>query len=360
MTQSDNRIALAALSCHIRRGYRVWWPLVTTNHFAQALWFEAPRVAALRPEPIYPPAAREVQVRALTSLVSAGSELNLYRGEGNLPDLLLPTARGTLPFPIKFAYQTVGEIVAVGEQAGFNVGEKVFATHPHQDIFNILSGDLVTRLPDGADLTRAQFAGMFNVSLTILLRRPVRPGEVIAVSGLGLIGSFVAYLARLAAGRLIIIDPLSSRRERAAWIGADYCVHPSEAREAIDAATEGRGVDMFVETSGAPAALQTAILNTAVLGTIAVAAWYGTRPVQLSLSPEFHLRSQKMLSMHVFHLDESQRWPHSRRLTVSLDYLRRIDVAPLISHRIPFREAPRAYKLLDECPEQTLAVLLEH
>ncbi len=44
-------------------------------------------------------------MRAITSLVSAGSEMNLYRGEGNLPDLLLPTARGTLPFPIKFAYR---------------------------------------------------------------------------------------------------------------------------------------------------------------------------------------------------------------------------------------------------------------
>ena len=117
---------------------------------------------------------------------------------------------------------------------------------------------------------------------------------------------------------------------------------------------------MFIETSGAPPALQTAISNTAVLGTIAVAAWYGTRPVQLSLSPEFHLRSQKILSVHVFHLDETQRWPHARRFATSLDFLRRIDVAPLISHRIPFSEAPRAYKLLDESPEQTLAVVLEH
>lgn len=332
---------------------------MTQNKTAHALWFEAPRSAKLREEEVPEPAASEVQIRALHSLVSAGSELNFYKGEGNLPDVLLPTARGTIPFPLKFAYQTVGEVVVAGSDSGFTVGEKVFAAHPHQDLFN-MPGDAVMRIDEGIDPLRAQFMGMFAVSLHVFLQRPVRPGEVIAISGLGLVGIFAAYLARLTAGKLILIDPLPLRREKAAWIGADAVVAPEDAAEAIRRLSNGAGVDMFVETSGAPPALQTAINNTAVLGTIAVAAWYGTRPVELSLSPEFHLRSLKIISIHVFNLDEGDRWPYERKFRTSLEFLQRIDVEQLISHRFPFEEAPSAYRQLDENPGETLAVLLEH
>jgi threonine dehydrogenase-like Zn-dependent dehydrogenase len=326
---------------------------------ARALWFEGPRRAALRGEEVPPPAPNEIQVRAIHSLVSAGSELNLYRGEGNLPDLLLPTARGTLPFPLKFAYQTVGEVVAAGAKSGLLGGEKVFATHPHQDLFNVPLG-MFSVIPEEVDLLRAQFSAMFGVSLQVLLQRPVRPGEVVAVSGLGLIGSFAAYLARLSAGKLILIDPLSSRRDRASWIDADVVVSPEDAADAIRSLTEGRGVDLHIETSGAPAALQTAISNTAVLGTVAVAAWYGTRTVSLCLSPEFHLRSIKIISIHVFNLDEDNRWDAPRKFSTCLDFLKRIDVVRLITDRIPFNRAPDAYRLLDENPAERLAVLLEY
>jgi threonine dehydrogenase-like Zn-dependent dehydrogenase len=333
--------------------------MVQSIQTARALWFEGPRQAALRLEELPPPAENEIQVRTIHSLVSAGSELNLYRGEGNLPDLLLPTARGRLPFPLKFAYQTVGEVTSAGTQSGLVGGEKVFATHPHQDLFNVPAG-MFTIIPEGTDLLRAQFTCMFGVSLQILLQRPVRPGEVVAVSGLGVIGSFAAFLSRLSAGRLILIDPLASRRDRASWIGADALVAPDDAAEAISMLSEGRGVDLFIETSGAPAALQIAISNTAVLGTIAVAAWYGTRTVNLTLSPEFHLRSLKIIGIHVFNLDEDNRWAAPRKFSTSLDFLNRIDVNRLVTHRIPFNCAPDAYRLLDEHPTETLAVLLQH
>jgi threonine dehydrogenase-like Zn-dependent dehydrogenase len=286
--------------------------------------------------------------------------MNLYRGEGNLPNLLLPTAKGTIPFPLKFAYQTVGEVVAAGARTGYSVGDKVFATHPHQDLFNIQAGGLVSRIPEGGDLAKAQFTSMFSVALQTVLQRPIRPGEIVAVSGLGLVGCFASFLARLSAGRLIAIDPSAARRRKATWIGADAIIPPEGAATAIAELSEGRGVDFFIETSGAPAALQTAILNTGVLGTIAVASWYGTRPVTLSLSPEFHVRSQKIVSIHVANLDEDARWPVARKFHTCLDFLNRIDVRALVSHRIPFKDAAEGYRLIDQGPDETFGVLLEH
>lgn len=326
---------------------------------AHAVWFEAERTAVLRAEQVPSPAPHEIQLRAIHSMVSQGSELNLYRGQGNLPDLLLPTCKGTLPFPVSFAYQTIGEVVSAGAESGFVGGEKVFAPHPHQDLFNIPAG-MVNRIPDSIDTYRAQFAGLFRVGLQVMLQRPVKPGEVVAVSGLGIVGTFSAYLARLTAAKLIVIDPNAFRREKAAWLGADAVIAPEDAADTIQRLSGGRGVDMYIETSGAPPALQTAIENTAPLGTIAVAAWYGTRPVRLSLSPEFHLRSIKIVSIHVFRFDEDTNWDQDRMFETVFHFLEKIDVNHLITHRIPFDRAPEAYELLDQRPEETLAVLLEH
>lgn len=326
---------------------------------ARAVWFEGPQQAALRTEEVTAPARDEILVRSIHSLVSAGSEIALYKGEGNLPDLLLPTARGTLPFPVKFAYQTVGEVVEAGADSGYSPGDKVFAGHPHQDVFTIASA-MCNPIPDGIDPLRAQFAGMFGVAHQVHLQCPVRPGEIVVVSGLGLIGQFAAFLARLSASRVILIDPLPLRREQAAWIGADAVVGPEAAAEVIAALSGGLGVDKFIETSGAPPALQTAIDNTATLGTVAVPAWYGTRPVHLSLSPQFHLRSLKIVSIHSFNLDEDTRWGQARKFRVAFDFLQRIDVARLISHRIPFERAPEAYQLLADHPSKAMAVLLTH
>lgn len=335
----------------------------STPATARALWFTGPSRAELRTETLRPVGSAEVAVRALHSLVSAGSELNMYRGEGNLPTLLIPTAEGRLPFPVKFAYQVVGVIEEAGTESGFNVGDKVFAVHPHQERFTLAATPrLVHRLPSDYPPVRAAFTGMLCVGLRVLLSVPVHPGDVVAVSGLGVIGTLTAYLARLSAGKLILIDPLTSRRERAQWIGADAVVPPEEAVATIFQLSRGRGADIFVETSGAPQALQTALGSTGTLGTIAVAAWYGTRPVSLAMSPEFHLKSQRIVSIWVGQVtdDSSARWDTARLRDTALDYLARLNIEKLISHRVAFSHAPDAYRLLDEQPAAALGVLLDY
>ena len=80
---------------------------------ARALWFTAARQAELREEAVREPEGTEVCVRAIVSLVSAGTEMLIYRGEGPTDDDLgLETCEGSFSFPIKYAYQVVGEVVA--------------------------------------------------------------------------------------------------------------------------------------------------------------------------------------------------------------------------------------------------------
>ncbi|WP_313808887.1 zinc-binding alcohol dehydrogenase [Sphingobium sp.] len=328
---------------------------------ARALWFEGPRHAALRDEEAKAPGAGEIRVRAIHSMVSPGSEMNVYRGEGNLPSVPLPTMAGTLPFPIKFGYQVVGRVEAAGEGSGFEPGDLVFAAHPHQDVFT-MPAVFGVKLPSDIDTVRAGFMNMCTVALRTVHEAPIRVGEVVALSGLGIIGSLTAHLVRKSAGKLILIDPAAERRARSAWIGADAVVDPSEVAAVVAELSQGRGVDTFIETSGAPPALQTAITHTGERGSVVVPAWYGTRPVNLSLSPEFHLRALTIKSVFVGSVggDELARWTDARRFETALDIVQGIDPANLISQRLPFERAAEAYRLLDENPGQAPAVILDY
>lgn len=327
-----------------------------------AVWFAAPRNAELRPAELRPPGPGQIQVRSICAAISAGSEMNLYKGEGDLPGLdQFPTAEGQLPFPVKFGYQEVGEVEAVGDGADYQIGERVFCFHPHQTRFT-LDSHLAWRIPPGIEPSRAAFVGLFGVALNACITTPPLTGDCVVVSGLGVIGTFAAYIARLTARKLVLIEPSATRRDRSAWIGADAVVDPSEAAAVVQDLSEGRGADLCIEASGAPAALQLAIEQTGVEGTVTVASWYGSRPVPLALSREFHLRRQRIVSTGPTvpaHL--TARWDRTRMRGVSFDHLSRIDVDKyIITHRVPFAQAPEAYALLDDPAADTLGVLLEH
>src|SRR5215213_7424239 len=104
---------------------------------ARALWFTAPRTAALRDETVPSPGPGEVRVGAIASAVSAGTELLVYRGEvSNELPLDLPTLRGSYAFPINYGSASVGIIHYVGTASdAVCVGDSDFANHPHQDVF---------------------------------------------------------------------------------------------------------------------------------------------------------------------------------------------------------------------------------
>jgi 2-desacetyl-2-hydroxyethyl bacteriochlorophyllide A dehydrogenase len=332
---------------------------------ARAVWFVAPKTVELRREAIRPPGPEEISVRAITSLVSSGTEMNVYHGNAGSADAVnLPTTEGSFPFPLKFAYQVVGEVEEAGEQSGFSVGDRVFAYHPHQERFvmgGVASG-LVFPVHHDATSEQAAFTNLFSVAYTALLDTPVRVGDVVVVSGLGVIGTFVAHLCREPASKLILVDPMPNRRERAAWIGADAVVAPEGAAAAVAELSGGRGNDLWFEASGAPAALQSAIDNTGQEGTITVLSFYGAKPVTLQLGRQFHFRRQRILSSQVSSIGSGlqPRWDWQRRYVHATDRLSRFDVARLVSHRVPFGDASTAYSLIDENADDTLAVLLDY
>src|SRR5579875_1469016 len=305
---------------------------------ARALWFTAARTAEILEQPVTPPGPGQVMVRAIVSLVSSGTELLIYRGEG-AGELGLETCEGSFKFPVKYAYQVVGEVVAAGPGSSYAPGQIVFARHPHQSLFTMNSESaLITGVPHEMD------------------------PDCVVVFGQGTVGSLAAQLARRTAGTVVAVDPLPGRRERALSWGADLAVAPDDAAEAVAAASSGRGADIAIEASGTGAALQAAINVTGQEGTIVAVSFFGNKVIPLVLAPEFHYRRQRIISSQVSTLGAGlqPRWSLGRRDRVAFSLLAEDWLQTPVTHRLPFAAAPEAYRLLDRHPDEAIGVLLDY
>src|ERR1043165_8069120 len=104
---------------------------------AEALWYAAPGRAEIRPEPVGEPGPGEVQVRALHSGVSRGTERLVLAGHvppSEFQRMRAPFMAGTLSLPGKYGYSAVGRV----ERGPAKLeGRTVFALHPHQSLFNV-------------------------------------------------------------------------------------------------------------------------------------------------------------------------------------------------------------------------------
>ena len=331
---------------------------------ARALWFSGPRVAEFRSERVRSAALGEVRVGTISSALSQGTEMLVYRGKvpADLP-LDLPTLAGSFSFPIKYGYATVGRVLDAG--AGVEdlaAGDTVFVHHPHQDVF-LVPEKMPVRLPDGLDPLLGLFVANLETALNIVHDMPLHFGETTLVFGQGVVGLMVTQLLGLiGTDRVLVVDPVKKRRELALAVGADEAFGPDDVPQRVLDATAGRGADVAVEVSGSGAALQAAVDAVATEGTVVVASWYGTKAVALSLGGHFHRGRVRLKSSQVGRMnpDLGPRWDTTRRMETVLSLLPRLRLKELISHRFPFDRAPDAYRLVDERPEETVQVILTH
>jgi 2-desacetyl-2-hydroxyethyl bacteriochlorophyllide A dehydrogenase len=308
---------------------------VSAGDTAAALWFEAKEICRLRHEPLGMPAGNEVLLRTLYSGISRGTESLIFQGavpQSEFERMRGPHMEGEFPFPVKYGYAAVGEIVAGAPDL---IGRNVFALHPHQDRF-ILPSDQVTLLPDALPPRRAVLAANMETALNIIWDAGVQPGDRVAVFGAGVVGTLVAYLAsRIAGTETVLIDKDPSRRKLATDLDLTFA-----EPDMIDGE-----FDILINASAAAAALENAIAHAGFEARIVEASWYGDRMVSIPLGGAFHSRRLSLVSSQVGGIPSSRRarWTYRRRMSKALELLLDPRLERLISGETAFSELPDAY-----------------
>ncbi len=125
----------------------------------------------------------------------------------------------------------------------------------------------------------------------------VRPGDAVAIFGLGGIGLNASMAAAFSGATPIIgIDPVASRRELAQLYGATHVIDPGR-NDALDAIRQimPSGVDVAVEATGAPAVMDQAVNATRAQGGRAVVIGNARHGAMLSLSPNVFNQGKSLI-----------------------------------------------------------------
>ncbi len=333
----------------------------------RSLYFLAPRQVAVQREELSPPAAHEVTVRTLCSAISPGTEHLIYAGLFP-PDLAvdetIPALAGAFAYPLKYGYSTVGEVIALGESVPPEwLGRVVFAFNPHESHFNAPLSALLP-VPEGVSVEQAAFLPNMETALNLVMDGRPMIGERVVVFGQGIVGLLTTtLLARFPLGILIALEPLEHRRRLSLACGATLAFDPAAPdTPRLLADLLPRGADLCFEVSGAPQALDQAIALSGFSGRIVVGSWYGRRRVTLDLGGRFHRNRLTLISSQVSSLAPplSGRWDKTRRFELAWRFLASLEVERFVTHRLPLEEAPQAYRLLEERPEEALQVLFTY
>jgi len=160
--------------------------------------------------------------------------------------------------PMTAGVEFAGEVVEVGDQVdGWRAGDRVMG-HGRGCHAQYVVASPLALMPVPDDVSWVDAAAFPNVFITahdaLVSNGELKPGETVFINGAsGGVGMAATMTARaLGAGCVIVSSRSAQKLERLAAFGADVGIDASRdvQRESIMAATDGRGVDVIIDTIG--------------------------------------------------------------------------------------------------------------
>lgn len=309
-------------------------PMNGAGTAARALWYVGRGRAELRSAALAAPAPGEALLRTLFSGLSRGTERLVLEGRVSLLDgerMRAPLQEGDFPYPVKYGYCAVGEVLAGPEDL---VGRPAFVLHPHQDVM-LAPAAMVRPLPEGVPARRAVLAANMETALNGLWDSGAGAGDRIMIVGAGIVGCLIAFLAaRLPGAQVTLVDVDLSRRAVAQALGCAFA-------KPLDAPGE---MDVVFHASATATGLSCALACAGFEASVVEMSWYGDEPVAAPLGLDFHSRRLRLIGSQVGHVAPLRRprWDTARRLDMALALLRDDRLDALITEEIAFETLPAA------------------
>ncbi len=204
-------------------------------------------------------------------------------------------------------------------------------------------------LADGVSDAEGAMAEPLAVALHAVNRAGPLLGRTVLVTGCGPIGAMVVIAARRAgATRIVVTDVVANTLRKALQIGADEAINVAEQPEALAKYAKDKGqFDVLFESSGNAAALRAAFDVVRPRGVIVQLGLSGaelTLPFNVVVAKEFDLRG-------------TFRFHEEFGVAVQLINQRLVDLKPLVSATLSFRDAGRAFALAADRTQSMKVVL---
>ncbi|MCX5528351.1 zinc-binding dehydrogenase [Streptomyces bobili] len=268
--------------------------------------------------------------------------------------------------PVPLGHEPAGEIVEVGAEVdGLKAGDRV-VVNPQDAPTGIIGcggahggmseyllienaevGKSVAVFPDTVPFAVASLNEPMAVARHCVNRSGAKPGDKVVVFGAGPIGLGAAIWLKLrGVEHVVVADVIPSRLEKALAVGADAVINSAEedvaARltalhgQSANALGQPRpGTDIFIDAAGAPV----------VFNTVVGSAKWGARLVMVAVQKKGSEIDLGGMLRSELTLIASQGYP-TEIFEVTPELVEHQErFAKLISHRVPFAEAERAFRL---------------
>lgn len=314
----------------------------------------------------------EDQIRAKTLFAAAkhGTEFTHFRGEDPFLDHVFneeyqlfekSEEAAAKPFCMRPGNMWVGEVTECGSKVkNVKPGTRIAGYGPFKSTHTLKEKEAFL-MPEAMSWKEAVCYDPAQFALGGIRDGNVRMGDVVVIIGLGAIGLLAAQLAKLAgAYQVIVCDPIEKRRNAALENGATMALDSLavDIGYEIKKATNKRGADVILETSGNYAALQQAIRGVAYNGNVAVVGWYHECLGGLNLGREAHFNQPNVLISRACSEPnrEYPRWSFERICETCWHMLStgQIKCENIIDPVVPVEEAAKAYMAIEQNPSASV------
>ncbi len=295
----------------------------------------------LRTVQVLEPRAGDVLIRTAYTSISAGTERMLLDGRMPHPALLFPVVPG---------YETVGQVVQVGAKAPKDLlGQWVYVggarcfrgVNPAWGgQSEYISAEAERVVPLGTiDPATGVILALAGTALHGINLAQIKRNDRVLVIGQGIVGQLAARLAKLQGAQHVAVADRVAVRLNAAV--ADQVIDVSHT--SLDEALGEANINVLIEATGSMPALTGALPLLANHGRVLLLGYYDY--INIPYAPVF-MREAQILVAREWQFGPDGDLPRVRDLIASGE----LNVAGLLTHRVPLDRIQAAYRLAFEDP----------
>ncbi len=311
----------------------------------------------------------EIWAETEISAFKIGTDRGNYEGAEQVP--------GAPDYPRWVGDSNLAVVRAVGHAVtGVKVGDRIVTRQAHQSEFIISESTSLVKVPPMVDSEDAVYAHLYALSSHCYHKAQFRPGETVAVVGVGVLGLGAIAVGPLFGGRVVALANSPLRLEMAERMGAHagFLSDDPDLGEKLGEFSGGLGIDLVILTANPWPALRTSMQIVRPNGRVSIVSLLGRGEPPLDFNPlPMELFYDKGISLVAVCGPGGELYPNAPTRPGMATVNRFADRAAehilalmadgnlepkrLITHRFPYTEMVKAYEMADLREKSMLGVI---
>ena len=311
----------------------------------------------------------EVWVKTRVSAFKIGTDRGNYEGADQVP--------GAPGYPRWVGDSNLGIVQKAGSKVTrVKVGDRIVTRAPHQSEYIMAESESLVTIPDGVDDEDAVYAHLYALSAHCYHKAHFRPGENVAVVGVGVLGLGAIALGPLFGGRVVGIANSPIRMEMSDRMGAhaNFLYNDPDLEAKLDDFTRGQGIDLVILTANPWPAFRTSMQIVRPGGRVSVVSLLGRGEPPLDFNPLamelFYNKGTSVIAVSEragylypnagsdpYNTADRYAWDNIADHVVSLMADGLLEPSRLITHRFHYSEMVEAYEMAYHREKNMLGVI---